>query len=189
MFIDSLVDKFVTKHSGDVQIISLGAGFDTRYYRLELFDISYYEVDFPCLMEEKKRTLLRKNITEMPKMIGMDLNEPYLNFDFNESIPTLVLVECVFPYLHATSGNELIRYFSNFQTCQLISFDMINPFDSFGSKMVLNIRELYETNLEGLLEYPSIEKIKNRFVEFQWKQCKCITMLDVWNEFIEEKSR
>ena len=64
--LDILINAFLTHIEGDQpqtkQIISLGAGTDTRYFRLRSQDkhhnLIYHEFDFPTVSETKRRTVL-----------------------------------------------------------------------------------------------------------------------------------
>lgn len=55
--VDLLVDKFLTATPGRKQIVSLGAGTDTRYFRLmdqkKDTDLYYHEIDFPTISANK----------------------------------------------------------------------------------------------------------------------------------------
>ena len=92
-----------------------------------------------------------------------------------------------FPYLQIESGDSLLKYFSKFSNCQFVSFEMIEPFDSFGKQMVSNLNYVYETKLNTLMKYHSPVEIENRFLEFGWKTCKCQTMFEVWDNNILDK--
>ena len=117
----------------------------------------------------------------------MDLSQS--NFDFDSSKPTLVIAECLLPYLNLSCSSGLLKYFAKFPDCIFISFDMINPFDYFGKRMVLNLTSSYEIKLDGLLEFSSVEKMKSRFLDSSWKECSCKTMFDIWNEKFSDKER
>ncbi|OWF51041.1 tRNA wybutosine-synthesizing protein 4-like [Mizuhopecten yessoensis] len=64
--IDHILQKFLTLHQGPKQIISLGAGFDSAYFRLKAADklrnVSFYEVDFPEVVKRKCAIIKAKDI-------------------------------------------------------------------------------------------------------------------------------
>ncbi|XP_076464646.1 tRNA wybutosine-synthesizing protein 4-like [Babylonia areolata] len=79
--IDQVLRQFLTKHHGcKKQIVSLGAGFDSAYFRLKaeglLLDTSFYEIDFPEVTK-RKYAIIQSNST----LSGL------LNFDGNEKTP------------------------------------------------------------------------------------------------------
>ncbi|KLT40540.1 S-adenosyl-L-methionine-dependent methyltransferase [Cutaneotrichosporon oleaginosum] len=60
--LDAVVDSFLASAGGEAQIISLGAGSDTRFWRLHSRDASiarYVEVDFPHLTALKAQRIAR----------------------------------------------------------------------------------------------------------------------------------
>nr|XP_039264099.1 tRNA wybutosine-synthesizing protein 4-like isoform X1 [Styela clava] len=60
------VEKFVTSDKDMKQIISLGAGFDTTYFRLKqkgyMKNIQYIEIDYPAVMKRKVALAKRANL-------------------------------------------------------------------------------------------------------------------------------
>ncbi|CAG8817604.1 22415_t:CDS:2, partial [Gigaspora rosea] len=71
--LDTLIIKFLEIEDGRKQIISLGAGFDTRYFNLKSSlrkFYKYFEIDFPEITA-KKVAIIRKNKT-LSEIIGDD---------------------------------------------------------------------------------------------------------------------
>lgn len=75
MAIDHVLKSFLNNTQGQLQIISLGAGFDTSYFRLksqhrELFAnrCRYIEVDFPDVVKRKQELVMRNEA--LVQMIG-----------------------------------------------------------------------------------------------------------------------
>ncbi|KAI9741422.1 MAG: Transcription initiation protein spt3 [Claussenomyces sp. TS43310] len=64
--LDRLVDTFLEANPGDKQIISLGAGSDTRYFRLrdagKHYKLLYHEIDFPKISANKLATIRSSKI-------------------------------------------------------------------------------------------------------------------------------
>ncbi|KAK3589042.1 hypothetical protein CHS0354_007991 [Potamilus streckersoni] len=59
---DYIMKKFLEIHTGKRQIISLGAGFDSTYFRLKhqnlLEEVTFCEIDFPDVVRRKKETIM-----------------------------------------------------------------------------------------------------------------------------------
>lgn len=73
--VDTVLHSFVDNYSGTKkQIISVGAGFDTSFFRLSesdtksMEDVYYIEIDFPPLTERKKKLIL--NSQQCLKLLG-----------------------------------------------------------------------------------------------------------------------
>ena len=178
------MNEFCKKYDGKCQVISLGAGFDTRYYRLSTKPLKYFEIDFAEVLNEKENLLIRNGIVDIPIFVRINLDYDSFEVDVDRDYPTLVLAECILPYLRVESGDSLLRLFSTWSNCQLVAFDMINPYDSFGKQMVENLSQTYGTNMESLIRYHSLTEISNRFQELGWRSWQCKSMLDIWiNEF------
>ncbi|XP_060073537.1 tRNA wybutosine-synthesizing protein 4-like [Ylistrum balloti] len=64
--IDYILKSFLSLHQGRKQIISLGAGFDSAYFRLKAADVldnvSFYEVDFPEVVKRKHAVIKAKDM-------------------------------------------------------------------------------------------------------------------------------
>ena len=101
--IDQLVQDAIAL--GAKTIVNLGAGLDTRPYRLELTsDVEWIEVDFPDMIAYKTESLK----TEIPRVklsrIALDLSDRKRAQEFYQSLaqkpgPILVITEGVIPYL------------------------------------------------------------------------------------------
>jgi hypothetical protein len=56
----------------EVQVINLGAGFDTMYWNLNLQKVKYYEIDFPEVVKRKIKIIKENN-----KLSSFLKNEEY----------------------------------------------------------------------------------------------------------------
>ncbi|MBL7112115.1 MAG: class I SAM-dependent methyltransferase [Bacteroidales bacterium] len=121
---DSFAINFI-KSQPDGIIVNLGAGFDTRYWRMNNERIKYFEVDLPEVIEAKK-TLIGDLINyEM-------LSTSVLEDDWIEHIASLqtsnilLMAEGLFMYL---PENEVIRTFTKisetFSNSKII-FEVVN---------------------------------------------------------------
>ncbi|MEK6749950.1 MAG: SAM-dependent methyltransferase [Pseudomonadota bacterium] len=110
-----LIDDYILKYvnQGYTTIISLGAGLDTRPYRLNVPSATrWIEIDFPDLIELKKRKLEGIKPLCALEWIGFDLENRQerqrIFADLNRSIgPAIILTEGVIPYLTESVVSDL----------------------------------------------------------------------------------
>ena len=115
------IDEKTTSLLNDLkQILVLGAGFDTRAYRLKEIDkVKIYEIDLPEIQKTKKRKL-KKYLSNFPinvTFIPIDFNEEKLedvlkNSSFDRTKSTLVILEAVTQYLDKNSVDEVFKFVS-----------------------------------------------------------------------------
>jgi methyltransferase (TIGR00027 family) len=103
VIIDGLIHKFVAE--GVDRVINLGAGLDTRPYRLKLPEsLRWVEVDYANIIDHKQRLLYAEKPGVKLERIALDLSnvdkrrELFARLN-SESKNTLVLTEGVIPYL------------------------------------------------------------------------------------------
>jgi len=112
-FIDDVIANFVGK-----QIVILGAGMDTRAWRLpKLHGVTVYEIDFPELFELKRERLGDVKPLCTYRQIGTDLTERRWDKSlkkrgFNQREPSLFIVEDIFMYLDEEEVDYIIERIS-----------------------------------------------------------------------------
>jgi len=117
-----LIDEAVAAALPAVQqVLILGAGFDSRAYRLaQLRDVAVFEVDHPATQAAKRRILLRghgrvpANVRFVPVDFGTD--DPATELaagGFASGTPTLVLWEGVTNYLDEASVDATFRFLAS----------------------------------------------------------------------------
>lgn len=158
--VQQLVDKFLaeTNKYGRRNIISLGAGSDTRVFPLlqaSNGSLDYYELDFPVKTEKKKQTIIAneqlRSIVEKNHqnyhLIGCDLRKIE---EYNEHFeplrsapaPTLLLSECCLCYLNPERSDNVLRYFRSLVPPEHLSVVLYEPIglnDEFGRVMAENL--------------------------------------------------
>ncbi|KAG8991487.1 carboxy methyl transferase for protein phosphatase 2A [Tulasnella sp. JGI-2019a] len=142
--IDTLLQNWiVSKPEGEsVQVVSLGAGTDTRYWRLSEGPLrdrisKYVEIDFPEVTGRKAMTVLRTPALRValgddPRVEkgGTGLSSPIYHlvpadlrkdreglFDtlltiFSPDRPIIVIAECVFPYMEPSTSTQILQWFT-----------------------------------------------------------------------------
>lgn len=184
--IDELVLRFLrTTPKQKKQIVSLGAGSDTRFFRFwsgshfKGTEIEYHELDFETNVNEKRNTIrnspqLSEYVSEAEKegvkyrLNALDLRDltaksPPTIPGLDAELPTLLLSECCLCYLPPDAASSVLHYFSmNIKDAlAVILYEPIRPFDAFGKTMVSNLASR-GIHLQTLKRYFSLEAQRQR---------------------------
>uniref|UniRef100_A0A3P8UDW8 tRNA wybutosine-synthesizing protein 4 n=1 Tax=Amphiprion percula TaxID=161767 RepID=A0A3P8UDW8_AMPPE len=218
--VDHCVKRFlqVTATCTNRQILSLGAGFDSLYFRLHadgaLDNVVVFEVDFPDVTR-RKAALISSNVT----LKGMlDPHEPYLagpvlvsssryrllGVDVREenqveealctagldwAAPTLILSEVVLTYMETQRSDAVISWAAKLLPQSLfVMYEQIHPHDAFGRIMQEHFLKLNST-LHALQQYPDTSAQRQRFLDKGWDQCVCLDMNDFYLGLVPEEER
>ena len=137
---DEVIEKAIA--SGCQQVLLLGAGYDTRFFRLAAIrdnSIPVFEVDLPATIEDKSRTLIARlgQIPENLSLISLDFNVDSLSsiFDsgFQKSVPTAYIWQGVSYYL----PRESVSHFFDFIRDR-IAPNSVFWFDGCSTAMISN---------------------------------------------------
>ncbi|XP_050212647.1 uncharacterized protein LOC126664337 isoform X2 [Mercurialis annua] len=126
LWFDSNLEAALNSFSGDAQVVFLGAGMDTRAYRLScLKESSVFEVDFPEVLDVKT-TLLQAAMESMdelkcPKMMAKSLHRVAADIRINDwpeklqtsgFVPqknTVWVLEGILYYLSHTQAMQVLK--------------------------------------------------------------------------------
>ncbi|NXQ90570.1 TYW4 protein, partial [Nyctibius grandis] len=205
--VDHCVQDFLLKtHSHPrTQILSLGAGFDSLYFRLKdvglLRHTVVYEVDFPNVARQKATLIKRvKELSALVgdvggeelgvitfsgedyKLLGVDLSElPELERALEEAgldneVPTLFIAEVVLTYMENSRSDALIQWAAErFPQACFLLYEQMHPEDPFGRVMQQHFLQL-NSALHSLAQYPDCEAQQRRFLEKGWTECSVMDM-------------
>lgn len=115
-FIDQLLKKW-SETSKDTQIVLLGAGLDTRVYRLPFLKDKIqmlYEIDIESIIQYKEKILQKYNPFCPVTRLSIDLSTEYwfkklLGAGFSQNIPTLWILEGLVYYLEKKQVISLLK--------------------------------------------------------------------------------
>jgi O-methyltransferase involved in polyketide biosynthesis len=120
--IDHMVKSFISKH-GICNIVYLGAGLETAYYRINNKSILFYEVDLPEIIDIRSY-ILGEHRNEI--LISGDIFDTLWINEINKSLPSLLIASGVFQYF---AEDKIIKFITNirnnFRDVELI-FDAAN---------------------------------------------------------------
>ena len=116
-YIDAHVNSCID--SGIEQLIILGAGYDSRAYRIKKLKnkVTVFEVDLPGIQKLKKEKLKKiiglpsNNVVYVPIDFNKEtLSEKLLEYEYDKSKKSLFIWEGVTPYLTAKAVDETLHY-------------------------------------------------------------------------------
>jgi methyltransferase (TIGR00027 family) len=135
--------------SGCKQILLLGSGYDTRFFRLPSIkenSISTFEIDLPKTIEDKRESLIRKLgvIPQGLSLIPLDFNQDNLSslsaYGFDNAIPTAYIWQGVSYYLPKESVSNFLDFIqSQMAAGSVFVFDCCSPLMTFKNDRVPGI--------------------------------------------------
>lgn len=146
------LDKAITNYvlgKQRVNIVNIGSGYDSRFWRLEIANADIYEMDLPIMLKERKKIFnyqSKKHIQCVPiDLISQDLDkillEPEVNF--NQNFPTFFIWEGGSMYF---DEKELNRIFSSIS--KMMSKDCYFWLDYVSSESINN-----ETGIKAIEDF------------------------------------
>ncbi|CAK1544335.1 unnamed protein product [Leptosia nina] len=213
--IEMFIHQFLERCGTKCQIINLGCGYDTLYWRLKDTTqavSNFVELDFPSVISKKCHTIKRnKQLLEKIcnedgeivlrsgdlhadgyHLVGCDLsNVPetarkLAAAGVNTDSPTLVLAECVLVYLRPDAADALLAHLaSSFPRLLLLLYEQCNLDDKFGEVMVRNLN-LRGCSLAGARQCGKPEAQAQRMLAAGFETARCWDMRAVWRALPEE---
>ncbi|XP_029385841.1 tRNA wybutosine-synthesizing protein 4 [Echeneis naucrates] len=218
--VDHCVRRFlqITESCCRRQILSLGAGFDSLYFRLRadeaLHGVVVLEVDFPDV-SRRKAALIGSNVTlrgmlgphlsphtgpvyvssSQYRLLGVDIREEAQveaalgAAGLDWAAPTLILSEVVLTYMETQWSDVVISWAAKLLPQSLfVMYEQIRPDDPFGRVMQDHFLKL-NSALHALRQYPDSAAHTRRFLDKGWEHCECLDMNDFYLGLIPEEER
>ena len=121
---DGMVQDFIDLHD-ECNIVNLGVGLETSYYRIDRKNALFLEVDLPEVIELREKYF---EVGENEKFVKGDLFKLGWCCELDTSLPTLMVVSGVFQYFHESDVLKFIGDVRNvFEDAEMI-FDATNKF-------------------------------------------------------------
>ncbi|GFO38313.1 leucine carboxyl methyltransferase 1-like [Plakobranchus ocellatus] len=207
--IQVILEKFLKMTKNNCQIISLGAGFDTLFWRLSdlgLAPKNFVEVDFEQVttrkchfIKSKKQLLSALSDEDADIMISQselhsakyhlvhanianigELEIKLTASGIDRSLPTLFLTECVLIYIEVEKTNKLLKWIADsFPTSFFLNYEQVNMTDAFGQVMIENLKAR-DCILSGVAACANTNTQMNRFLNNGWTGGDCIDMALVY---------
>ncbi|NXC44499.1 TYW4 protein, partial [Penelope pileata] len=209
--VDHCVQDFLLKTQSHprTQILSLGAGFDSLYFRLKdmglLHHTVMYEVDFPNVACQKATLIKRtKELSALVgdsggdrlgvtttfsgqdyKLLGVDLSElPKLSTALEEAgldneVATLFIAEVVLTYMENSRSDALIQWAAEHFSHACFLLYEQMHPEDPFGRVMQQHFSQLNSALHSLSQYPDCEAQQRRFFEKGWTECSVMDM----NEF------
>uniref|UniRef100_A0A0N5AAJ7 Leucine carboxyl methyltransferase 1 n=1 Tax=Syphacia muris TaxID=451379 RepID=A0A0N5AAJ7_9BILA len=213
----TIVEKFLKTAGPPCQILNIGCGFDTLYWRLKQSKAEFskfLDVDFSTVTAKKIRQIHKHNkemmefFKEKPTetqhsdlyagdycLIGADLRQKHefyaklesANVDFKA--PTIVVCECVMVYMHLHQSSALINNLSSwFESLVFLNYEQVNMRDCFGEVMQKNLLQRGIV-FEGLEACENLETQKERFLNIGCNKVHSWTMWEIYQNLLPREER
>jgi len=152
-YIDDVLNNAIKEGVGTV--VNLGAGMDTRAFRISgIENIHYFELDFPEL-QKVKRSYIDKKIGELPSNVSFvpidfnsqDLGEELKKAGYTLSSKTLFIWEGVTQYISEEAVDNTIKYVAQASTGSRIVFSYVLKSFINGSHIPDGLNSLYKFTL------------------------------------------
>jgi len=205
-----LIDKFFEACDTAVQVINLGAGFDTTFWRLleEGRPVkNFVEIDFAgvsarkCHLIKSRKELMglvageeadiKLSKTELHStryhLVSADFTDlPVLEAKLAESevsfsCPTLILAECALVYVDQIKTSRMMSWLAGkFSSCTFVNYEQLNMNDRFGQVMLDNLMSR-GCMLAGVAACKDKDTQVHRFTQNGWDSAQCWNMNEVYS--------
>ncbi len=131
---DVEIKNFIKKHH-KCNIINIGAGLDTSYYRIKDNTATFYEIDLPQVIEERQRLLPEQENDIYIACSFLDVDE-WMKSIKDTRLPTLLIISGVFYYFThkevatflAQIKNKFLLLEAVFDCCSQIALKISNRY-------------------------------------------------------------
>lgn len=136
------IDRFLRECPDNIQVINLGAGFDTRAFHFK--NLTFFEIDFERIIERKLQCM--HDMPENLVLISGDLNDfknsiypKLVQSGLNPDYPIVILAECCFMYCTPECIYNILDALIEYPKMEIIAFDAVMLDDAFGKRMHDNL--------------------------------------------------
>lgn len=209
--IDLLVSRFLSTHTGRKQVISLGSGSDTRFFRLpdEAANVLYHELDFAANIRAKRAAIARASLLSDRLKTAQAFGSKLLFHEIDlrmlqggsekdlaglePDLPTLLLSECCLCYLLPEEASAVLDFFAQrlSNSVGIVLYEPIRPGDAFGRTMVTNLASR-GIQLQTIKRYASLEDQCQRLAQAGFVNRQgALDVYQIWqsNAWISETER
>lgn len=159
----AVFDEFVKdKVDEDTIVLHIGCGMDSRVLRVNSCSNYWYDIDFPTVIEERKKYYLE---SKYYKMIGTNINDLNWINNIAKCNKAIVILEGVSMYLIPNELINLIIYLDNHFDNLDILMDCYSDFAAKMSKYKNPINDVGVNKVYGLDDPYSIESDNVKFIK------------------------
>lgn len=158
-------DMWLTQKMNEIEkavVVHIGCGMDSRAERVGTKGHLWFDVDFPEVIEERKRYFKE---TEEYHMIDSDARKQEWMKDVPEDVPAIVVMEGISMYLSLEELNSLLAALANHFSKIHLLMDCYTTFAAKASKYKNPINDVGVTEVHGLDEPKLLEDSGLKFVK------------------------
>ena len=171
MILDRETQRFVDENPDGV-CISIGCGLDTRYHRIQHKNITWYNLDFPDVIDLRKKLLHEGTQVLYIGKSALDIS--WTDEVAEKSRPTLILLEGILMYLTEAEVIQLLAMLkSHFPSCIILA-EIMNLFVATQSKHHDTVKKTSAVFKWGIKSGKEMEKL-----------CDGLHFVREWNLFDE----
>lgn len=210
--IERVLECFLQSGAGDKQIVSLGAGSDSRAFSVldQHSNVVYHEIDFPE-STRKKAALIRRN-DKLAAVIGHETRSSDVEIQTSKyhlhakdlrtlnpslppleglalDIPTLVISECCLCYMDPARSSDVLNYFTLLVEAPLctVLYEPVPGTDSFGQVMTMNLAKR-GVSRSSLVDLPTIKTQESRLEAVGFTNCYGASILYIHDHWLTEEN-
>lgn len=128
---DFLVAKFLEENPGAV-VINIGAGLDTRFFRMDNGQVKWYELDLPEIIEVRKELFDETDRYRFIDASAFDMSWPG-RIENNDKSPVLILAEGFLVYFPKEEVKALFKKLKESFLGAELFFDAVTPLQAAAS--------------------------------------------------------
>lgn len=182
---DQLIHE-ILKSNKPTEIVNLGCGMDTRFFRLPEFNGQYYDIDFKDVIKEKKKLLgdiKNYHYIETKSIVEESFWEDELAL---KSDNLIIIAEGVFCYIDYPRVVKFVkelfeRYPNAVLICDVFLFDKHQCFDDLKSKIILKFPVKGEKVYKLISKLPFVNKKKKQVYVDGKAQLKGIDLVECYD--------
>ncbi|MCW7753966.1 class I SAM-dependent methyltransferase [Desulfobotulus sp. H1] len=123
--VDRMVRDFLASHP-DAVVVNVGAGLDTRFFRMDTGKLDWYELDLPEVMAIRRFFFEE---TRRYHMIDASLQDTgWYGSIASEGRPLLIIAEGVLMYLSEKCVRSFVQQIQKHFACSSLVFDAVSPY-------------------------------------------------------------
>ncbi len=112
VLLDEMLSEFIKKHP-NVNVVNIGCGLDTRYYRVDSEELKWYNIDFEDIIKLRNETLEEDRNPRIKNIALSCTDEKWAEEVDSKGSKTLFIIESLSMYLKNQEVSKVLKIISN----------------------------------------------------------------------------
>ena len=112
ILIDDMLSEFIKKHP-NVNVVNIGCGLDTRYYRVDSEELKWYNIDFEDIINLRNEALEENKNPRIKNIALSCTDEKWAEEVDSKGSKTLFIIESLSMYLKSQEVSKVLKIISN----------------------------------------------------------------------------